>query len=247
MTIFGVSVGGFSVGLFNLAAFGLDPFQVFAHGLYAYQPIGFGTFYMLLNLLMLVFVFFWDRTKIGVCTFINIFLLGYAVEFSSWLFGQIWLDPDWMTRVILLLLAILILCFGAAFYYVGDLGVSTYDAIALTLAERTKIKFAVLRVITDVLCTAVGFLLGATAGVATVINAFCMGPLIAFFRKRFAEPFRYGKSVPDAPAPGVPVPLADPVLIPATDLAEGDAPAPEILNLSATTSSVRPNNGRPRS
>ena len=83
MTVFGVLIAGLSVGMFNFSAFGMDPFQVLAHGIWMQFSIGFGTFYTIINLIMLVFIFFIDRHKIGLGTVINIFLLGYVVEFSS--------------------------------------------------------------------------------------------------------------------------------------------------------------------
>lgn len=193
MTLSGVGLGGFSVGLFNTSAFGMDPFQVFAHGIWPETRIGFGTFYMILNLAMLVVIFFLDRKKIGITTFINIFLLGYAVEFSSWYFGNLWPEPSFALRMTLLLAAVVIMCFGSALYYVADLGVSTYDAIALILTEKTKWKFQYLRIASDVICTGIGYLLGAVVGVGTLITAFFMGPLIAFFREKVAMPMRYGR------------------------------------------------------
>lgn len=192
MTLTGVTLGGFSVGLFNASLFGMDPFQVFAHGVWPERLLGFGTFYMLLNLAMLVVIYFLDKRKIGVCTFINIFLLGYVVELSSWLAFRAWPEPSLLVRVALLAAGVIVMCFGSALYYVGDLGVSTYDAIALIISERKPWKFAIVRVVSDVICTAVGVLCGAIFGVGTVITAFFMGPLISFFRVKVAEPLRYG-------------------------------------------------------
>ncbi len=195
MALVGVSLGGFSVGLFNASIFGMDPFQVFAHGIWPEKLIGFGTFYMLLNLLMLVFILLLDKKKIGITTFINIFLLGYVVELSSGFFGQLFPEPNLVVRIFLLLVGVVVMCFGSSLYYVADLGVSTYDAIALILAERTKWKFSYLRITSDIICTAIGGLLGAVVSVGTLISAFFMGPLIAFFRTRIAVPLRYGRGV----------------------------------------------------
>lgn len=86
MTIVGVTVGGFSVGMFSFSAFGTDPFQVLAHGIWYQTNLDFGTLYMIVNLIMLVAVFFVDKRKIGIGTAINIFLLGYVVSFSTKLF-----------------------------------------------------------------------------------------------------------------------------------------------------------------
>ena len=56
--------------------------------------------------------------------------------------------------------------------------------IALTLAEKTPIPFQYLRVGTDLICVLTGFLLGQTIGIGTVLTAFFMGPVIAFFNSQ---------------------------------------------------------------
>lgn len=193
MTVFGVLVAGFSVGMFNFSAFGMDPFQVLAHGIWMHLPIGFGTFYMILNLLMLVFIFFIDKRKIGLGTMINIFLLGYVVEFSSWLFETSIPDPSLAIRALMLIIGMIIISFGSSLYFIGDLGVSTYDAVALILSEKKIARFQYCRIGSDLICTAVGYVLGATVGVGTVVTAFFMGPVIAFFNKYISIPLRYGK------------------------------------------------------
>lgn len=193
MTVIGVLTAGFSVGIFNFSMFGMDPFQVFAHGVWELTPIAYGTFYAVLNLLMLVFIYFIDRTKIGLGTLINIFLLGYVVQFSSWLFNYLIPSPNLLVRGVALVIAVVIICFGSAMYFTGDLGVSTYDAVALLMAEKKIAKFQYCRIGTDLVCVLIGFLFGATVGIGTLITAFFMGPIIAYFNKKFAEPFRYGR------------------------------------------------------
>ena len=193
MTITGVLVAGFSVGMFNFSAFGMDPFQVFAHGVWKHMPIGFGTFYMILNLIMLIFIFFIDKRKIGLGTVINIFLLGYVVEFSSWFLDMSFPNPSIVVRSLFLIVGIIILCFGSSLYFIGDLGVSTYDAVALILSEKKVARFQYCRIGSDIVCTITGFLLGATVGVGTLVTAFFMGPIIAFFNNRISIPLRYGK------------------------------------------------------
>jgi uncharacterized membrane protein YczE len=194
MTIFGVLVSGFSVGMFNFSMFGMDPFQVLSHGMQLHIPLGFGTFYMLFNLALLVIDFFLDKKKIGIATFINLFLLGYVVEFSSWLWKSLISKPGIWVRIAFLLVAIVVICFGSALYFTGDLGVSTYDAIALTISEKKPWPFRFVRITTDVICTLIGFLLGARVGAGTVITAFFMGPLIEFFNRTVARPLRYGRA-----------------------------------------------------
>lgn len=193
MTVFGVLIAGLSVGMFNFSAFGMDPFQVLAHGIWMQFSIGFGTFYTIINLIMLVFIFFIDRHKIGLGTVINIFLLGYVVEFSSWLWATMIPNPSILIRSIFLIIGVVILCFGSSLYFTGDLGVSTYDAVALILSEKKVARFQYCRIGSDLICTIIGFVLGATVGVGTVVTAFFMGPIIAFFNKKISVPLRYGK------------------------------------------------------
>lgn len=192
MTVSGVLISGFSVGMFNFSSFGMDPFQVFAHGVWKHLPLGYGTFYSILNLIMLIAVFIVDRRKIGLGTVINIFLLGYVVQFSSWLF-QTWIpDSTLLLKIIFLGIGIVVMCFGSALYFTGDMGVSTYDAVALILSKKKIARFYYCRIGSDLICSMVGFLLGANLGIGTVITAFFMGPVISFFNRNIAIPLRYG-------------------------------------------------------
>jgi uncharacterized membrane protein YczE len=163
-------------------------------GLDAVIPIRFGTLYVIVNLLLLGFALAMDRRKIGLATFINLFLLGYVVDFSAGFFSRILPDPSFAVRLVFLLAAVVIMCLSSALYFTGDLGVSTYDAIALTLSEKKGWDFRIVRVTSDLICTLTGTLLGVMPGIGTIITAFFMGPLIAFFRKTVADPLRYGKS-----------------------------------------------------
>ena len=194
MTISGALISGFSVGMFNFSGFGMDPFQVFAHGVWNLTPFRYGVVYMFLNLALLVVDFLIDRHKVGIATFINLFLLGYIVEFSSWLWDTLLPNPTLPVRAGFLIMGVVILCFGSALYFTGNLGVSTYDAIALVIHEKKGLDFRPVRIAIDLLCTAVGFLLGATVGIGTIVTAFFMGPLIGFFNRKIAEPLRYGRT-----------------------------------------------------
>lgn len=200
MSVLGVVICGLSVGMFKHAAFGVDPFQALMSGLDAVIPIRFGTLYVIVNLLLLGFALAMDRRKIGLATFINLFLLGYVVEFSQAQCRRLLPAPGIGVRALLLLAGLVILSLSSALYFTADLGVSTYDAVALVWSERqTRIPFQACRIITDSVCVAAGAALcllagmGArqilgSVGIGTVITAFCMGPLIAFFNRTVARP-----------------------------------------------------------
>ena len=194
MAVIGMAVAGVAVGFFKRAFFGVDPFQCFCNGLNQVIPIGFGTLYMLINAVLLVIDFFLDRHYIGISTFINLFLVGYAAEFSENMLAQLFGELSVAGRILFLAIGIVVSCIAAALYYTADLGVSTYDAIPLHIADTKPrlfgktVPFRVVRIICDLICVAIGFLLGFMPGIGTVITALFMGPLITFFKRTLSDP-----------------------------------------------------------
>ena len=207
MSLFGVIICAISVGIFKIAALGVDHFQSFIAVLDAIVPIKFGTLYVITNAVMLLFALIFDRHYIGIATFINLFLLGYITQFTYEFLQTVIVDPSIPVRVACLVVGVVIICFGSAFYMTADLGVSTYDAVALIIVNTWKKgKFQYVRIITDLVCVALGIALflmsGAElikvptiVGVGTIITAFFMGPLIEFFNVHIARPFLKGKEV----------------------------------------------------
>lgn len=200
MSLMGVIICAMAVGVFKIAALGVDPFQSFMSGLDKLIPISFGTLYMIVNAILLIFSIIVDRHNIGIATFINLFLLGYITQFSYEYLQKVIVNPSITVRILCLLIGIVIICFGSALYMTADLGVSTYDAVAIVMAYKWKIgKFQYIRITTDVICVILGiiiFLIGGgswsqvptIAGVGTIITAFFMGPLIEVFNVKVARP-----------------------------------------------------------
>lgn len=199
MSLSGVVICAVSVGIFKLAAFGVDPFQAFMSGMDKLIPIEFGTLYVIVNVVLLLFSLIFDRRKIGIATFINLFLLGYITQFAYEGLQTLFPSPSMPLRIGCLIIAIIIICFGSALYMTADLGVSTYDAVAIVMSEKWKLgKFKYIRVITDIVCVVSGIVIfligkgkfsevGAFVGVGTIITAFFMGPLIELFNEKVAR------------------------------------------------------------
>ena len=201
MSVCGVVICAIAVGGFKMAAFGVDPFQSLMSGLDQLIPIEFGTLYVIVNAVLLIFSLVCNRRAIGIATFINLFLLGYITQFTLAFLQKVFAAPSAATRLIMLAIAIVVICFGSSLYMTADLGVSTYDAVAITLADQWHLgKFKYIRIVTDSVCVVLGivcFLLGggvwadvpAFVGFATIITAFFMGPLIDLFNRKIARPF----------------------------------------------------------
>lgn len=201
----GVMISAVCVGAFKLAAMGVDPFQSFMSGMDSFSPIPFGTLYVIVNAAMLLFALLFDRHYIGIATFINLFLLGYVVEFSYAALQAMFPDPGMITRIVSFIFGFVFLCLGSSLYITADMGVSTYDAVALIMSNTWKMgKFKYIRIATDFVCIALGIVLyllsggavsGITAfvGLGTILTAFFMGPLIDLFNRTLAQPLLYGK------------------------------------------------------
>lgn len=200
MSIIGVVICGISVGFFKLAAFGVDPFQCLMSGLNRLFPISFGTLYLIVNIFLLFFSLIFDRRNVGFATFVNMFLLGYITQFTFDILQGIFIEPSILIRIISLVIGLFLICISISLYSTAKLGVSTYDAIAITMAEKWHVtKFQYCRMITDFVCVIIGIILFLIAkgkisevlnfaGVGTIITAFFMGPMIEFFNVKVSRP-----------------------------------------------------------
>ena len=200
MSLFGVLISGVCVGFMKVAAFGVDPFQVLVSGLDSAIPIDFGMLYVLINAVLLLFSLTADRRNIGIATFINLFLLGYVVDFTRGMLDSFFPAPGMALRIGFLAFGIIVLCVGSSLYMTANLGVSTYDAVAIVMSQKWKWgPFKYVRICTDLVCVVLGGLLiylssgsvsqiAASIGVGTIVTAFFMGPLISFFNEKIAKP-----------------------------------------------------------
>ena len=179
----------------NVSGFGIDAFTSMTTGISNLLGVGLGVFQMTFNLVMYVPVLMINRKAFGIGALINLFLLGYIVQyigifFSMFGFTSSAVASSIFIRVILLVAGILILCFGCALYMDCDLGVAPYDALAPIIEDKTngKIPFKYARIMTDLVCGITGLVTGmigniTTAGLATLFIVFGTGPIVDWYRK----------------------------------------------------------------
>ncbi|MDR3138223.1 MAG: hypothetical protein LBT95_00955 [Treponema sp.] len=176
---------GFGIALMRLAAFGTDPYSCMNIGIGVKTALGFGTWQLILNGLLMVLVFFTDRRKIGFGTLFNMLGVGYLADFFLRFFRLIPGLSLWPVRILALPAGIIPLCFGASLYMEAALGLSPYDAVGVIISEKLGKPgwFRWIRIITDLCCVFIGFISGSAVGIGTVICAFFTGPLMVFFRR----------------------------------------------------------------
>lgn len=191
MVIVAVICQGMGVYWLNNIKFGTDPCAVLNYGISGKTGISFGTTLLIYNCILFVFVIFLKIKEIGIGTLANMILVGYSADFCQWFFGNI-LPSDFFesfkTRAIILVPALIWFIISAATYMAVDLGQSPYDAMPKIISERLpKVPFTVVRIGWDFSMAFVGFLLGGTVGIVTVLMCLALGPAITavtlFLRK----------------------------------------------------------------
>lgn len=196
LTIIGTAVTGFSVGILRKAQLGTDPFTAFTTGCATALNSTYGTLYPFVIGVLLIFVFFLDKHYIGFGTILNLFIIGTIADFSFNLLNSVFEADTLLIRSITLAVAIFVLCFGASLYISADMGVSSYDAISLIMADKKVAQYRFCRIFTDVICVILAFVLGAktSIGIGTIITACGMGPIVQFFVRNIGEKIIYGKN-----------------------------------------------------
>lgn len=193
--ILGNLILGIGVAILRFSQMGNDPFCASTMAISGGLGMGLGTYQLVLNVVLFVFQLLWGRSYIGLGTIINLFLLGYIVQFVTWVLDSVFGATLVLTlpqQLAIMVVALVILTFGLAMYQVAELGVAPYDFVALGLVERLPIPYFALRVGTDAICVLVILIAVGTGfigwenshlGIGTVITAFFLGPLVAYFSK----------------------------------------------------------------
>lgn len=195
LTCVGVFVTGISVGIFQAVELGTDPFTSFITGLCNITKIQFGILYTIICAALLCLVFIVDKHYIGIATVFNLIGNGITADITRNFLDTIIREPGYITRIVLLSLGVILMCFAASMYFAADLGVSAYDAVSKIMTDKKIAQFRMCRIITDGTCVIIGFTLNASVGIGTVITAVFMGPLIQWISINCTEPFLYGRKI----------------------------------------------------
>lgn len=182
---------GLAVALLRISMLGTDPFSTMNLGVSGFLDVSFAVYQLGWNAILFVIVLLFYKELIGLGTIVNMVGIGFISDFFVYHFLQYFGDLSALPiRMTMMALAVLVISFGVALYITPELGMAPYDSLAFVIKKVTnnKLSFAYARVITDITCVAVGFSLGATVGIATVISAFCTGPFVQYLRKNVAEP-----------------------------------------------------------
>lgn len=178
--LLGCMMLGGGMGMLIRVGLGSDSLSCFYEGLAGKINISVGTISLLMNLLFLIVVFILDRKKIGVSTFLFMIAGKYPMDFMN----EHFFTPDSLVVAIILdILICVIIGVGCAVIIAANLGVAAYDSLTLSTSEKLKKKYVIVRYIYDGSFLLLGFILGGTIGIGTIIALVLIGPVFNYSKK----------------------------------------------------------------
>ncbi|GHO83701.1 YczE/YyaS/YitT family protein [Dictyobacter formicarum] len=156
--------------------FGLDPWDVFHQGISFHTPLSFGTASIVVGAAIII-LGLCLKVMPGVGTVLNMLLIGAFTDLNirlGWL-------PDlghtsWVLRVVVNVLGVAIIGMGTALYIAPRMGAGPRDGLMLRLHALTKLRVSIVRTAIECTVLLIGFLLGGTVGLGTLIFALGIGP-----------------------------------------------------------------------
>jgi uncharacterized membrane protein YczE len=183
----GLAAYGISMALMLESGLGNMPWDVLHQGLALHSGISIGLVSIIIGAVVLLL---WIplRQRPGIGTVSNVFVIGIMVDAALWLLptpAALWL------RLVFLVAGILLNAVATGLYVGARLGPGPRDGLMTGLAARGR-SIRVVRTVIEIGVVAVGFLLGGTLGIGTVIYAVTIGPLVhitlPLFNVRTPEP-----------------------------------------------------------
>lgn len=185
----GLTIAHLGVSFFLLADLGSDPFNVMIQGLFrteqqlfSFEIATHGRIHMLISFLIIVVLLFTDKSYIKTGTLICMFCGGPIIDFFNYILEPI-VEPfmNLPFRIFINIVGCAILAYGMTIVIKSNAGTGPNDLVALVISEKAKKSFAPIRICVDIVFATIGFALGGTLGIGTVICAFIVGPVAGIF------------------------------------------------------------------
>lgn len=173
----GLVLYGASMGMMVESHLGLDPWDVFHDGVTRLLPLSFGTVVILAGLVVLL-AWLPLRQAPGLGTVANVVVIGLATDATLVLLDS---PGSMAARTALLLSGVVLNALAGALYIGAQLGPGPRDGLMTGLVRRTGWSIRLVRTGLEATVLVVGFALGGTVGVGTVLYALSIGPLLQLF------------------------------------------------------------------
>ncbi|WP_127474724.1 YczE/YyaS/YitT family protein [Microbacterium sulfonylureivorans] len=156
------------------AGLGVDPWTVLAEGLSIRTGIGIG---WMANILGFFVLLLWIplRQKPGIGTIANILLVGTSMQVVLTVFPPV---TGWPAQFAVLLGGIVVVAIASGLYIGAHFGPGPRDGLMTGMHKRFGWPIFACRALVELTVLLIGWLLGGTVGIGTVLFAFLIGPLV---------------------------------------------------------------------
>ena len=181
----GLTIAHLGVTLFILADLGSDPFNVLVQGIFRtignlvnWSFITHGRVHIVICFIIILALLAVDKSYIKIGTIFG----GPIIDMFTVVLAPVFTITDSLVfKIIMLALGCVILAYGMTIVIKSEAGTGPNDLVSVVISDKTKKKFSIIRIIVDVSFVVIGFILGGSLGIGTIICAFCVGPVAGHF------------------------------------------------------------------
>ncbi len=172
---FGLSLFGLGEGLLIVSLTGASPWSVLAQGISLNVDFSIGLITLFISIGVL---FLWIplKQKPGIGTIFNALIIAIMIDLCI----KFVPSPESHTlQILMAIFAVLIVGLGGGIYLVANLGPGPRDGLMIGLQQITNFPIAAVRVFIEISVVSIGWYLGGTVGIGTLLFAFGIGPAVA--------------------------------------------------------------------
>ena len=171
----GLTLFGLGEGLLIVSAMGNSPWTVLAEGIHLDVGFSIGLITVFISIVVLLF---WLplKQKPGIGTILNALIIGLMIDVCIKFVPT---PENYISQLLLAIIAVLTVGLGGGIYLVANLGPGPRDGLMIGLQKKTNLPIAVIRAFLEITVMSIGWYLGGTVGVGTLLFAFGIGPAVA--------------------------------------------------------------------
>ena len=173
--ILGLILFGLGEGLLIVSNSGASPWSVLAQGISLNINLSIGTTTFLVSIFVLIL---WIplKQKPGIGTILNAIIISIMIDVCIKFVPT---PENNLNQIILAVLAVLTVGLGGGIYLVANLGPGPRDGLMVGLQKKTNLPIAAVRALLEISAVSIGWFLGGTVGIGTLLFAFGIGPAVA--------------------------------------------------------------------
>ena len=172
---FGLSLFGLGEGLLIVSFTGASPWSVLAQGISLNVNLSIGTITLLISIAVLIL---WIPLgqKPGMGTIFNALIIAIMIDLCI---KYVPTPSNYIHQLLLAIMSVIMVVIGGGIYLVSNLGAGPRDGLMIGLQKLTNFPIAVVRGTLEISVVSIGWYLGGTVGVGTLLFAFGIGPCVA--------------------------------------------------------------------